>query len=80
MDERFLDVSGLAPPEPLEITLHAAVSLKPGERLRVRLPRQPYPLFGLLAEQGFAYESIPVPLGDDFVYDILITRDTCRTP
>jgi len=75
MDEHFLDVSDLPPPEPLERILHAVMRLKPGERLRARLPRQPYPLFGLLNEEGFAYESTPVSKGPDVVYDILITRN-----
>ncbi|HUW97837.1 MAG TPA: DUF2249 domain-containing protein [Acidiferrobacter sp.] len=79
MAEHFLDVSHLPPPEPLEMTWHAAMRLKPGERLRVRVPRQPYPLFGLLAENGFTYESTPVPAGVDVVYDVVITRDLCRT-
>ena len=79
MDECFLDVSTLPPPEPLEMAVRAAMSLKVGERLRVRLPRQPYPLFGFLAEEGFAYESCPVSLGADVVYDVVITRNTRRS-
>ncbi len=74
MPERFLDISDLPPPEPLEITMRAALALKPGERLRVRLPRQPYPLFGLLAEHGLLHESTPVVRGDDILYDVVITR------
>ncbi len=74
MDERFVDASDLAPPEPLQVALQAATALRPGERVRVRLPRQPYPLFGLLAEQGFSYESVAVPRGEDCVYDVVITR------
>ncbi len=74
MNEPFIDASDLPPPEPLQVALQAATALAPGERVRVRLPRQPYPLFGLLAERGYGYESVAVPRGEDCVYDVVITR------
>ncbi len=80
MDEHFIDASDLAPPEPLQVALQAATALRPGERVRVRLPRQPYPLFGLLAERGFIYESVAVARGEDCVYDVVITRSAPGTP
>ncbi len=80
MNERFLDASDLPPPEPLQVALQAATALAPGERVRVRLPRQPYPLFGLLDERGYSYESVAVPCGDDCVYDVIITRGPGMSP
>lgn len=73
-NERFLDLSQLPPPEPLESAMRAILSLRSGERLRLRVPREPYPLYGLISEHGFRYESQPVSLDDEIVYEILITR------
>ncbi len=50
------------------------------ERVRVRVPRQPYPLFGLLAERGYTYESVAVRRGEDCVYDVVITRGLPHAP
>lgn len=72
--ERFLDVSQLAPPEPLESAMRAILALRPGERLRLRVPREPYPLYGLMSEHGFRYESRPVSLGDETLCELVITR------
>lgn len=80
MSERFIDASDLEPPEPLQVALQAATALRPGERVRVRLPRQPYPLFGLLAERGLVYESVAVACGEDCVYDVVITRKAESAP
>ncbi|AWP22146.1 hypothetical protein C4901_01255 [Acidiferrobacter sp. SPIII_3] len=80
MNERFIDASDLEPPEPLQVALQAATALRPGEQVRVRLPRQPYPLFGLLAERGFVYESVAVARGEDCVYDVVITRTAPSPP
>ncbi|WP_298137469.1 DUF2249 domain-containing protein [Acidiferrobacter sp.] len=80
MAERFVDASDLEPPEPLQVALQAACALRPGERVRVRVPRQPYPLFGLLAERGYTYESVAVRRGEDCVYDVVITRGLPHAP
>ncbi len=73
-NEHFLDVSQLPPPEPLESAMRAILSLRSGDRLRLRVPREPYPLYGLISEHGFRYESKPVSLDDEIVYEVLITR------
>jgi uncharacterized protein (DUF2249 family) len=54
--ERWLDVRGLEPPEPMERTLAALESLPPGATLvqvNVRVPRF---LLPILAERGFDYD------------------------
>lgn len=51
---RFVDVCGLAPPEPMERILEALRTLPQGETLRVHIHRQPYPLYDLLAREGYA--------------------------
>lgn len=50
-----LDVSELPPCEPLERVLAALGDLKAGDWLRVRHRQQPYPLYSLLQESGFAW-------------------------
>ncbi|MBI1732101.1 MAG: DUF2249 domain-containing protein [Gammaproteobacteria bacterium] len=56
---RALDVSALAPPEPMERILAALESLAPGECLRVLHRREPWPLFPLLEQRGFAHAMRP---------------------
>ena len=56
---RLLDVSELAPPEPMERILAEVESLAPGEYLRVLHRREPWPLFPLLEQRGFGYELRP---------------------
>lgn len=80
MPERFIDASNLPAPEPLGVTLCAAMALRLGEGLRVRLPHEPYPLYELLALHGFHYQSTPVLRGDDILCDVLITKISADTP
>ncbi len=69
--ERLLDVSALEPPEPLVQVLESAAGLRPGEYLRVRLPREPYPLYPLLEEQGFEYRRLPTAVP---TFEMLVWR------
>ncbi|MFZ5482613.1 MAG: DUF2249 domain-containing protein [Pseudomonadota bacterium] len=43
-----LDCRGLEPPEPMEQALNAAAQLKTGQVLRLRIHREPFPLYELL--------------------------------
>lgn len=54
--KRFLDVRGLPPCEPLERTL-AALDELPSDDLEVLIHREPHPLYGILAERGYRWES-----------------------
>jgi uncharacterized protein (DUF2249 family) len=54
--EYQLDVSGLEPCEPLERTLAALGQLGSGDLLRVLHRREPWLLFPLLEQQGYAWE------------------------
>jgi len=69
--ERLLDVSELAPPEPLERALAAADGLGPGEYLRMRHRREPCLLFPELEARGFRYLVQP---GTLTAYEIFIWR------
>lgn len=64
-----LDLRGLQPPEPIVRIFEA---LERGEApLRVILPHEPVPLYGLLRERGFAYTGAPRADGG---YELAITR------
>ncbi len=69
--ERLLDVRDLAPPEPLEQVLRAMHDLRDAQYLRARLPREPYPLYPLLQEFGYAWRARPV---DGAGFEMLIWR------
>lgn len=53
--ERYLDVRAMEPPEPLEMALEMVQRLEPGEYLRMAHRREPFPLYGLLTQDGFQY-------------------------
>lgn len=52
-----LDVRGLAAPEPLELCLEALADLESGQRIKMQIDREPYPLYSILERDGFKYES-----------------------
>lgn len=54
--DHLLDAADLPPPEPLERALDALSGLPPGDRLLLRLRRQPYPLYDLLRRMGYRWE------------------------
>lgn len=69
--EIVLDARDLMPPEPLERTLEALDELQPGQRLRLLLPREPYPLYGILDRNGYHHRTELEPEGH---FAILIWR------
>ncbi len=71
--ERLVDVSELEPCEPLERALAAADSLRPGEYLRLLHRREPFPLYRILADRGFAHRTVP---GDRTAFEVFIWRRT----
>lgn len=68
-NEVVIDVCGLEPPEPLERVLDALSRLEPGHRLRVVIGREPFPLYRILENNGYAYQTHS---REDYLYDILI--------
>jgi hypothetical protein len=70
--ETLLDVRDLPPPEPFERALEAARQLGPQARLRLLHWREPYPLYGVLAREGFRHEVVAV----DGRYEILVWRES----
>ena len=69
-DERFLDLRGLEPPEPL-LRIFAALD-EPSERpLRVCLAREPFPLYPMLRAAGWRRRT---ERREDGSCDVVITR------
>ncbi|ANQ86249.1 hypothetical protein dqs_3221 [Azoarcus olearius] len=52
---RIIDARELAPPEPMELTLEALDTLPRGEELQLWLLREPFPLYNILKNNGFAH-------------------------
>jgi hemerythrin-like domain-containing protein len=65
-----LDVRGLEPPAPM-MRIMQALTGAPHQPLRVRIHREPLPLYELLAERGFTWRTTPL---DDGSYEVLIER------
>ncbi len=55
--EQVIDVRRLEPPEPLERILDALADLPPGDWLRVRHRREPVPLYRILQQLGYRWDT-----------------------
>ncbi|MBI2747799.1 MAG: hemerythrin domain-containing protein [Burkholderiales bacterium] len=65
-----LDVRGLEPPEPF-LRIMKALTGAPDAPLRVLIHREPFPLYDVLAEQGFSHRTRPLEEGG---FEIVIER------
>jgi hypothetical protein len=65
-----MDLRGLQPPEPI-VRIFQALERGPGAPLRVILPHEPVPLYGLLRDRGYSYAGAPRPDGG---FEVLIER------
>ena len=70
-----LDVRGLEPPEPF-LRIMQALTRAPDAPLRVLIHREPFPLYDVLAEQGFAHRTRPLEEGG---FEMLIHRTKAGT-
>ncbi len=64
-----LDVRGLPPPEPFEQIMQALQTLANGASLRVLIHREPYPLYDVLQNNGFTWQTSALADGN---FSILI--------
>lgn len=55
--EQSIDVSDLEPPEPLEVILDSLADLPSGDWLRVRHRRDPVPLYRMLRDMGYSWDT-----------------------
>ena len=65
MDEVYLDVSELAPPDPMTKILMALVELKSGHYIKVAHSRQPHPLYEKLVSAGWGYYCLSNPNSEE---------------
>ena len=68
--EIVVDGRGLEPPEPMERVMAALEQLRPGQRVRFLIHRQPYPLYDILRRHHYAYTVEPRADGH---FEILIS-------
>jgi uncharacterized protein (DUF2249 family) len=54
----FIDVSELAPPEPMSVILQSLSKLADNCCLQIKHRREPFPLYEKLKEAGFAYHCV----------------------
>ena len=71
VDEIRIDARDLEPPEPLEKVMQALTLLRPGQSIRLLLPREPFPLYPILAARGYGHVTRMEANGD---YVILIRQ------
>lgn len=53
----LIDARWLEPPEPMEKVMQALARLHPGQSIRLLLHREPFPLYALLADQGYQHAT-----------------------
>ncbi|MBU0622400.1 MAG: DUF2249 domain-containing protein [Gammaproteobacteria bacterium] len=70
---QHLDVRWLPPPEPFEHIMRALQQLPPDTALMVHIHREPFPLYDVLHDEGYAWQTVAL---DDGNFDIRITRAT----
>lgn len=66
-----VDARYLQPPEPFVQTMEMLDTLKAGEKMLLLLFREPHPLYKVLRQNGYTYESEQVA---DGTFEILIWR------
>ena len=70
--DRVIDARELEPPEPFVQTMAALDTLAPGQKLRLILSREPYPLYRALELNGVAWRSERNASGD---FEIVMWRE-----
>jgi uncharacterized protein (DUF2249 family) len=65
-----LDLRGLAPPQPI-VRIFEALERAPDDPLRVVLPHEPVPLYGLLDQRGFEWSGASLADGG---FELIIRR------
>jgi hypothetical protein len=57
IDEILIDARWLEPPQPMEKVMQTLALLRPGQSIRLLLHREPFPLYPILAEQGYRHST-----------------------
>jgi tRNA 2-thiouridine synthesizing protein A len=66
-----VDARYMQPPEPFVQTMEMLDTLKPGEKMLLLLFREPHPLYKVLRQNGYTYDTEQVADGS---FEILIWR------
>jgi uncharacterized protein (DUF2249 family) len=61
--ERVIDARAMEPPEPFVQTMDALDAITPGEKVRLIIGREPFPLYRALELNGFAWQTERTPDG-----------------
>jgi len=67
--DRIIDGRELEPPEPFVRTMEALDAIAPGEKVMLRIGREPFPLYRALSLNGFEWLTQQAP---DGCYEVLI--------
>ncbi len=73
MQQVYINVSELEPPEPMTEILMALAQLLPDQYLKVLHRREPFPLYEKLAQAGWAYQCQSI---NENQFNIYIYRNT----
>jgi len=57
VNEILVDARGLEPPQPMERVMQTLALLRPGQSIRLLLHREPFPLYPILTERGYRYDT-----------------------
>jgi uncharacterized protein (DUF2249 family) len=71
LDEIYLDLRGMQPPEPMERTLDALEQLLLGQQVRIVIDREPVPLFRILERNDYTYRCTQTSPG---LFEIVISQ------
>lgn len=68
----LVDARWQEPPEPMQRVLAALDTMRPGERVRFLIHREPLPLYPILKQLGYRHQ---VHRLEDGTYEVLIVPD-----
>ena len=62
--DKVIDGRNMEPPEPFVQTMEALDAIVPGQKVMLRLVREPFPLYRALALNGIAWQTERTPDGE----------------
>ena len=68
---KTIDARELEPPEPFVLTMEALQAIEPSQAVLLLLPREPFPLYRALEQNGYCRETRHA---SDGTFEILIWR------
>ena len=71
-----IDGLNLEPPEPFVQTMEALDAISPGQKVLLRVPREPFPLYRALDLNGFSWQT---GRASDGVFEVLMWHKNRNT-